>query len=182
MVVREGDIVEIDESLARLHYRDGRTTHTVKKVLGKGVIRLTDRCEIAPRCDFVVDPSRYSLKEEPKFKLWDRRFDGEDLDVDVSTTYLERSALNEAAKVLKERGEVYDNDDHTTLKMTRDLWNAFQNRGVYPPCDYGDEDLETWDICVMMALHKIARICADPSKDDSWVDAAGHIELGFQTR
>lgn len=45
---------------------------------------------------------------------------------------------------------------------------------------YLDHHVGSHDVAVMMTLLKVARIKANPSKRDSWVDAAGYIACGAE--
>lgn len=64
----------------------------------------------------------------------------------------------------KQYGEPEDN-----FRSIAELWSV-----------YTGLTLTAKDVALMMTLFKIARLMANPEKDDSWIDAAGYIACGAE--
>ena len=75
-----------------------------------------------------------------------------------------------------------------TLKAAETLINGDREKDYGSPQDnfqriatcwtmYTGVPIEPHDVATMMALLKIARLAHDPSKEDSYVDAAGYMAL-----
>lgn len=68
--------------------------------------------------------------------------------------------------VLGDRERDYGGPDDT-LQTAAELWQAYLDRPIVP-----------YDVAVLMALLKIARIKHRPEKLDNWIDLAGYAALG----
>jgi len=90
-----------------------------------------------------------------------------------------KSVLEAAIQTVADRGVPYGGVEDNFNRIAR-LWNAhLVNR--YSD-DRGEFDalptLDASDVAMMMALMKIARLEADPSHADSWIDVAGYAACG----
>lgn len=77
------------------------------------------------------------------------------------------------------------------LMMAKDIVCSDRNKQYGEPEDNFRSIAELWsvytgltltakDVALMMTLFKIARLMANPEKDDSWIDAAGYIACGAE--
>lgn len=69
-----------------------------------------------------------------------------------------------------DREEAYG-DPEDSFDLIARFWQAYLN---HKTCD---DSIETWDVSVMMALMKIARIANGKFKEDSYIDAIGYLAI-----
>lgn len=77
--------------------------------------------------------------------------------------------LNEAKRVVCQSREQEYGSPEDSFQQIRELWEAYLG---FP--------LGSYDVAMMMALLKIARIKSGHFKEDSFVDAAGYIACGYE--
>jgi len=82
-----------------------------------------------------------------------------------------KECLDKAAGcVLQDRASQYGGPEDS-FGMIANFWSVYLGRKVYPA-----------DVAAMMALLKVARLRANPGRDDSWVDLAGYAACGAECR
>lgn len=92
-----------------------------------------------------------------------------------------KSVLEAAVQTVADRGVPYGGVEDNFNRIAA-LWTAhFKNR-YYSPDDGITlsyfEAFDAADVAMMMALMKIARLEANPSHADSWIDVAGYAACG----
>lgn len=83
---------------------------------------------------------------------------------------MDRKECLDAAKqcVCSDRDQQYGTPQKNITKIA-ELWSIFKGVKFSPQ-----------DVCVMMALLKIARISSGQSKDDNYIDACGYLSLSCE--
>lgn len=79
------------------------------------------------------------------------------------------SILSEAAALIGGDRQADYGDADTSFTRISVFWSAYLGHRIRPH-----------DVAAMMTLLKLSRIAGDPTKRDSWTDAAGYIALGGQ--
>lgn len=88
-------------------------------------------------------------------------------------------ALDAAKRAVADRPNQYGAPEQNFERIAA-LWNAHIGNVHDDPCN-GDETYYTVDdVAIMLALVKIARLEADPSHADSWIDLAGYAGCGAE--
>lgn len=90
-----------------------------------------------------------------------------------------RSVLEAAIQTVADRGVPYGGVEDNFNRIAR-LWNAhlFNRFDVNEGGMVEIAALDASDVAMMMALMKIARLEANPSHADSWIDVAGYAACG----
>ena len=93
---------------------------------------------------------------------------------------MDRSAALEAAKrAVADRPNQYGKPEQNFERIAA-LWEThFENTGQIDPDEEGIA-ISATDVAIMLALVKIARLEADPSHADSWIDLAGYAGCGAE--
>lgn len=88
------------------------------------------------------------------------------------------AALNAAIAAVADRPNQYGKPEQNFERIAN-LWNAHvgNNDDTYKP---GDIYFHPEDVAIMLALVKIARLEADPTHADSWIDLAGYAGCGAE--
>ena len=73
-----------------------------------------------------------------------------------------------AADILESRSDKYDNASQPVQTLTAGFWTTIIGARVTPR-----------DVCIMMTLHKIARMMVDPADEDHYVDGVGYLSLAY---
>jgi hypothetical protein len=90
--------------------------------------------------------------------------------------------LNEALKTVADRGASYgtveENFNRIAARWTAHVRNRYDNprSGIAPLSAFPAFD--AFDVAIMMADVKLARLELDPTHHDSWVDVAGYAGCG----
>jgi hypothetical protein len=86
-----------------------------------------------------------------------------------------RETLDAAAKcVLGDRDKSYGGPE-SSFCLIAEFWNAYLVGAAG-----GKPQIKPADVAAMLALLKIARLSANPSHVDSWVDLAGYAACGAE--
>ena len=85
--------------------------------------------------------------------------------------------LEEAATLINGQRDNSYGDPVDNFATTAALWEAYLSRAV----ESRDSKftITTYDVAVMMALVKVARIAKSPEKRDHWTDLAGYTGCGW---
>ena len=92
-----------------------------------------------------------------------------------------KSVLEAAIQTVADRGVPYGGVEDNFNRIAR-LWNAHLSNSFANALENDVvaiiPQLQTADVAMMMALMKIARLQANPSHADSWIDVAGYAACG----
>lgn len=95
--------------------------------------------------------------------------------VSPSPTSPRESLLNDARRIVTGERNVAYGEPEDNSRRIGDLWNVFLQGRTKPPT----EPLDPYEVFLMMALMKIARLMHDPSNYDSYLDAVGYITVAW---
>lgn len=133
-----------------------------------------DRVRISYTRDFgkiitVLDEGFYTVQEETG---WVGDLEGKLLELVPPTPYFpiksKREEILDTAKkyVTSDRNKTHG-EPEDSFGMIAKLWSA-----------YTEKEFTSVDVCVMLALLKVARIKNMPTNEDNWVDLAGYGACG----
>ena len=96
---------------------------------------------------------------------------------EASQTLAREELLDEAKRIVSGvRDEAYGTPEDS-FSTIADFWRVYlARRGLIPAGVF----LEPHDVANMMSLLKLARLAADPSHEDSYVDLAGYAATGYE--
>ena len=82
---------------------------------------------------------------------------------------MERTEILESASeyITKDRAQTHGEDAENSFGKIADMWTA-----------YLEHPVSREDVCAMMVLLKVARICNSPAHMDSWIDVCGYAAIG----
>jgi len=117
--------------------------------------------------------------ESIRYKLWQSYvYNVENNEVEKMSH--RQALLEEATKVItKDRNNSYGEPDQD-FKRTAKLWNIYLADKEYKDAAT-QQDLEGYDVAIMMMLLKISRLSWNPTHKDSWLDLAGYAACGYET-
>lgn len=84
-----------------------------------------------------------------------------------------KECLEEAIRITTQDRQASYGTPDACFRAIAEYWNTYIKSIDYRP-------LKGYDVAVMMALLKIARIPASPTKEDNWVDLAGYAANGVE--
>ena len=84
-----------------------------------------------------------------------------------------KECLEEAIKLTTQDREAAYGTPEACFNSVAQYWNTYIQ-------SIKNRQLKGYDVAVMMALLKIARIPASPTKEDNWVDLAGYAANGAE--
>ncbi len=96
---------------------------------------------------------------------------------EASQTLAREELLDEAKRIVSGvRDETYGTPENSFTTIA-DFWSTYLvRRGILPTGGF----MEAHDVANMMSLLKLARLAADPSHEDSYVDLAGYAATGYE--